>query len=117
MFKKTFQTSNKNKKTYFNEECVKFLISNIILGLEYLHSKGFIHKDLKPENIFFDKDGYLKLGDLGEAKVISSTETHGSGGYMCPDIALNDTHDKSVDYFSLGVICYELLYQKRPFNE
>ena len=96
---------------------MKFFISNLILGLEYLHEKGFIHKDMKPDNFLFDKNGYLHITDLGETKVITSSEKKGSGPYMSPEIRYKQSHGKSVDYYALGIVTYELLYNRRPFNE
>ena len=57
--------SNKLNDTVFSEDQAIFFISNIILGLEYMHEKGFIHKDIKPENLYFDQNGYLKIADFG----------------------------------------------------
>ena len=85
------------------------------MGLDYLHNKGFIHKDLKPDNLLFDKDGYLKITDFGYTEVIFSTIKIGSLPYMSPEIYKKAPHDKSVDFYALGIICYEVLYEKRPF--
>lgn len=57
--------------------------------MEYLHSKGIIHRDIKPENLVLDKDGYLKLTDLGVARKYrpdNSTDTSGTPGYMAPEV-------------------------------
>ena len=64
---------------------VEFVIGCLIHGLEYMHTKGVIHRDIKPENLVVDADGYVRITDLGIARLISpdnSQETSGTPGYM-----------------------------------
>ena len=108
-----------NKK--FTEEQSKFIISCILLSLEYVHSNNIIHRDIKPENLVFDKNGYLKLTDFGIAKkykknIDNSTENSGTPGYMAPEVLSNLNHNFCVDYYALGIIAYELMFKKRPYN-
>ena len=87
--------------------------------LEYLHSKDIIYRDLKPENLIFDNKGFLKLTDFGFAKAIDD-KTYticGTPNYMAPEILLNEGHNKCVDFWSLGVIIYEMLAGIDPFND
>ena len=105
----------------FTEEQSKFLISCIILALEYVHSNNIIHRDIKPENLVFDKKGYLKLTDFGIAKIYkknidNSNENSGTPGYMAPEVLSNLNHSFCVDYYALGIIAYELMFKKRPYN-
>ena len=109
------------KKKMFSEKECKFIIACIILGLEYLHSNKLIHRDLKPENILFDKKGYVHIADFGIAKDLKNEQeekiinSSGSPGYMSPETIFNEHHSYASDYFSLGVICYEMMMKKRPY--
>ena len=108
-----------NKSTIFNEIQLKFFVSCTILGLEYLHKNNIIHKDIKPENLVFDNDGYLHITDLGISKIYhedNSKENSGTLGYMAPEVLFNKNHDYSVDFFALGVICYEIIMGERPYS-
>ena len=106
------------KNQDFREESVKFLSACIIAGLEYLHSNLIVHRDVKPENLVFDKDGYLHLTDFGIARMTStdnSTTTSGTPGYMAPEVLCNQDHGIATDYFALGVIMYECITKFRPY--
>ena len=109
-----------NKKQFSEKEC-KFIIACIILGLEYLHCNKIIHRDLKPENILFDKKGYVYISDFGIAKDLKNEpeekiiDASGSPGYMSPETIFKKKHSYASDYFSLGVICYEMMMKKRPY--
>jgi serine/threonine protein kinase len=108
------------KKTFIEKEC-KFFVSCIILGLEYLHSNKIIHRDLKPENILIGKSGYIKISDFGIAKQLDNEpdeeiiDVSGSPGYMSPEAIFKEKHSYVSDFFSLGVICYEMMMKKRPY--
>lgn len=106
-----------NKK--FSEENIKFIVANILLGLDYLHSNGVIHRDIKPENLIFDENGYLRITDFGIAKFIkenNGNETSGTPGYMAPEVLFGKNHSFTVDYFAIGVIIYELMLGVRPYT-
>ena len=112
-----------SKKISFTENQCKFIISCIILGLEYLHTNKIIHRDLKPENLLFDKKGYVHITDFGIAKNLSNLEdgdgiidTSGTPGYMSPETIFQKKHSYPSDFFSLGVICYEMMMKKRPYT-
>ena len=108
------------QKKFTEKEC-KFIVACIILGLEYLHSNKIIHRDLKPENILFNKRGYVRLADFGIAKELQSEPEEriinisGSPGYMSPETIFNQEHSYPSDFFSLGVICYEMMMKRRPY--
>lgn len=90
----------------------------MILSLEYLHSKNILHRDVKPENLVFDQEGYLKLTDLGIGrfqKPDNSKDTSGTPGYMAPEVMCKQPHGIAVDYFAMGVIAYECMFGKRPY--
>jgi protein kinase A len=86
---------------------------------EYLHSKNIIYRDLKPENILIDKTGYLKLTDFGFAKICEGrTYTLcGTPEYLAPEILLNKGHGKPVDWWTFGVLVYEMCAGIDPFND
>ena len=105
----------------FTEKEAKFIVACIILGLEYLHTNKIIHRDLKPENILFDKRGYIHLADFGIAKDLQNEPEEriinisGSPGYMSPETIFKKGHSYASDFFSLGVICYEMMMKRRPY--
>ena len=106
------------KQKIFFEEQTKFIISCIILSLEYIHTNNILHRDLKPENLVFDSQGYLKLTDFGIAKIYrkeNNKDTSGTPGYMAPEVMNGQNHTIAVDYFAVGVIGYELMMRKRPY--
>jgi len=86
---------------------------------EYLHSNNVIYRDLKPENLLIDGDGYLKLTDFGFAKVVENrTYTLcGTPEYIAPEIILNKGHGKGVDWWTVGVLIFEMLAGIDPFND
>ena len=107
----------KNKKK-INETQLKFLIQNIILVLEYIHSNNIIHRDIKPENIIFDNDGYIHLNDFSLSRLISdntSGDISGSLGYISPETLFRNKQKFTSDFYSIGIICYEIIMGKRPY--
>ena len=91
------------KTTRFDENKVKFLAAEILLGIDHLHKNGVIYRDLKPENILFDTEGHIKLADFGLSKWnISGENTYsicGTPEYVAPEIMIGkDGHDKTVDW-------------------
>ena len=103
----------------FSEQKAKFIVANIILGLEFLHSKGYIYRNLIPENLIFDKKGYLHINDMTlirEIPKINYLVTSGNPGYMAPEIIFRNKHGIESDFFSLGVILYEIMFNKLPYK-
>ncbi|CAD8117035.1 unnamed protein product [Paramecium sonneborni] len=108
-----------SKMRRFKEYQTKFFIACVILSLEYLHNNNIIHRDLKPENLVLDKQGYVRLTDLGIArtwKPDNSQDTSGTPGYMAPEVMCRQNHTIAVDYFALGIIGYEFMLGRRPYN-
>ena len=92
----------------------------IAAGVAYLHDHGIVHRDLKPGNIFSD-EGRVKIGDYGLSKFISCsrrsghTESVGTVHYMAPEVA-NGRYGKEIDIYALGIILYEMLTGRVPFE-
>jgi protein kinase A len=100
----------------------KFYIAHIITVFEYLHSKNIVYRDLKPENILINKNGYLKLTDFGFAKQLDSEKAKtytlcGTPEYLAPEIILNKGHGKAVDWWTLGILLFEMLVGIDPFSD
>ena len=102
----------------FSEDETKFIIQCIIVGLEYMHNNSVIHRDIKPENLVLDSAGYVRLTDMGIARIWSKDngkETSGTPGYMAPEVMWRQNHSFVADYFAVGVIGYEMMIGKRPY--
>lgn len=104
----------------FDDTAARFYSACVIEGISYLHTRGIVYRDLKPENLLLDANGYIKLVDFGFAKKIGSghkTWTFcGTPEYVAPEIILNKGHDTSADLWSLGILIYELLVGGPPFS-
>ena len=90
----------------------------MVLGLEYMHNQGVIHRDIKPENIVMEANGYVRITDMGIAKILrpeNSQDTSGTPGYMAPEVMCRQNHSYAVDYFAVGVIGYEFMLGRRPY--
>ena len=109
-----------SRKIIFNEAQIKFIISNLLLSLKYIHNNNVIHRDIKPENLVFDDKGYLHLTDFGISRKIKNNkpilDKSGTPGYISPEVLLNKPQTFCSDFFSVGVLCYELVYNKKPFK-
>jgi serine/threonine protein kinase len=134
------------KEKIFNEEKVKAYVSEIILAIEHLHKNKIIYRDLKPENILLDIDGHIKLTDFGLSKFFTISNSNynntslvdnsitsndndnisnysdkaftlcGTPEYLAPEILIGKGYDKSVDWWSLGVLIHEMLIGASPFK-
>lgn len=109
---------HQSKKRRFSESETKFIIANVLVGLEYMHSQGVIHRDIKPENLLLDENGYVRITDMGISRVWTPDNAHdtsGTPGYMAPEVMIRQNHGIAVDYFALGIITYEFMFGKRPY--
>ncbi|CAF1004865.1 unnamed protein product [Adineta steineri] len=101
----------------YSEDQTRFYAAQVTLAFEYLHFLNIIYRDLKPENILFSADGYLKITDFGFAKLVRDrTYTLcGTPEYIAPEIILSRGYNKSVDYWALGILIYEMAAGFPPF--
>ncbi|XP_062307329.1 cGMP-dependent protein kinase 2 [Osmerus eperlanus] len=104
----------------FDEATARFCVGCVTEAFDYLHRNRVLYRDLKPENLMLDADGYIKLVDFGFAKKIrcgQKTWTFcGTPEYVAPEIILNKGHSFSVDFWALGILVFELLTGSPPFS-
>ncbi|KAI8987226.1 kinase-like domain-containing protein [Pilobolus umbonatus] len=107
------------QKKKFSEEDAKFYSAEIVLALTYLHSKNIVYRDLKPENILIDATGHIKLTDFGFAKRIDKMTwtVCGTPDYIAPEIILSRGYTKAVDWWGLGVLLFEMITGRAPFQD
>lgn len=107
------------KRRKFSEEQARFYAAQMVLAIEYLHSKEIVYRDLKPENVLIDSDGYIKITDFGlsrqNVKNNDAKSICGTPEYLAPEIILKMGYGKCVDWWTLGSIVYEMLTGVPPF--
>uniref|UniRef100_A0A6B2L9X3 Protein kinase domain-containing protein n=1 Tax=Arcella intermedia TaxID=1963864 RepID=A0A6B2L9X3_9EUKA len=110
-----------SKEKRFSEDRAKFYAAEIISGIGYLHSFGIIYRDLKPENILLSNKGHVVMTDFGLAKEglrkpSDSTKTFcGTPEYLAPEIIQGTSYTKSIDWWSVGTLIFEMLTGLPPF--
>lgn len=103
----------------FDEHTVKIYVAEIALALDYLHKRRIVHRDVKPDNILLDEAGHAHLTDFNIACFLGKralTGVAGSMAYMAPEVLEKKGYFTTVDWWSLGVVAFELLFNRRPFR-
>lgn len=108
-------------KGRFDLNRATFYSAEIIVGLQFLHSKGIIYRDLKLDNVMLDRDGHIKIADFGMCREnvcgdVKATTFCGTPDYIAPEILLGQKYTFSVDWWSFGVLVYEMLIGQSPFQ-
>jgi serine/threonine protein kinase len=110
-----------SKRGRFNEVTARFYFSEVLLGLEYLHARNILYRDLKLENILLDGEGHVRLTDFGVSKVaqdsddVNFTSVVGTREYFPPEMIKREGYGKPYDFYSLGCVLYIMLTGTLPY--
>lgn len=103
----------------FSNDQTRFYAAQIVMAVQCLHAEGVVYRDLKPENLLLDDEGYLKITDFGFAKYVEDRTWTlcGTPEYLAPEIIQSKGHGRAVDWWALGIIIYEMLAGYPPFYD
>jgi serine/threonine protein kinase len=103
----------------FTNDQTRFYAAQIVMAIQCLHTEGVVYRDLKPENLLLDDEGYLKIADFGFAKYVEDRTWTlcGTPEYLAPEIIQSKGHGKAVDWWALGILVYEMLSGYPPFYD
>lgn len=113
-----FEYMHKHRK--LSDQQIAIIFKELCDSISYIHSFGILHRDIKLENILFDKDYHVKLADFGFACLVTSPEKRttvcGTREYFAPEIYANKKQGLKLDVWCLGIILYELCHNRTPFS-
>lgn len=111
--------SHLRKARRFTVDVTRFYISTLVLALAHLHSEKILYRDLKPENLLLDRQGYIKIADFGFAKSLRKSGRTwtlcGTPEYLSPEVIQSQGQSFASDYWALGILMYEMLCGFPPF--
>lgn len=95
------------------DDDLRFYIAEIVIALEFIHEHSLVFRDLSPANILLSQDGHIKLGGYGTHKTIAMEHTESE--YIAPEVLKGEQYNSKADWWSLGVIMYQILFEETPF--
>ena len=111
------RSKRKQRVEYIAEPHARFYSGHVTLALEHMHGRSVVYRDLKPENLLIDEHGYLKVIDFGFAKVVETRAYTlcGTPEYLSPEQVSGKGHNKATDYWSLGILAFEMIHGYSPY--
>jgi len=108
----------KRKGFHGSEKHARFYVAGVVYAFEHLHSRHIIYRDLKPENLLITDTGHLKVTDMGLAKFLigKTYTTCGTPDYFAPEVIQSSGHNHAVDWWTVGILTFELMSGNPPFE-
>lgn len=110
----------KERQTNFDSEQVLYWMAQIVIGIMLMHSKNILHRDIKTQNMFINKEDVIKLGDFGIAKALGTHNQFaktflGTPYFMAPEVCNGEAYGQKADVWAIGCALYEMVTHRRPF--